>query len=621
MKDSGIPLPAFFSNIINSESFGTRSRITFQKCHFWKVFLLLLFFNLPLKAQLTPGQQENEQEVEETWPEDPLGRRTPRSSIAGFISAVADKNYARASSYLDLQNLPPESETGVDLARSLELLLDQQGHILPYSWISDEPGGRKEDGLPPNLDNIGSIHAEDDDIRLYIEETKGPDGGPIWLISSESLEKIATLSTSEVTMPIDRILPGFLENKQWGGVPVGQWLATLLLAALSYFIAWSIISLLVHLIPLLSKKAREEPFSGVIKAFALPLKLYLAVWLFVVFIQEMGISIIVRQKISGFTVIIGWVAFLILVWQLAEFIGAYSKRRMMERESVSGVSVVLFLRRAARIAIVVIGIIAILGALGVDVTTGLAALGIGGLALALGAQKTIENFVGSVTLITDQPIRVGDFCRVGDTMGTVEKIGMRSTRIRTLDRTLITVPNGEFSSSKIENYAFRDRFWFHPVLGLRYETTPDQIRYLLVELRKVLYAHPLVSPDPARVRFVELGADSLKLDIFAYINVTNFDDFLEVKEDLLLRMMDIVGESGTGFAFPSQTLYFAKDQGLSKDRAQSAEEKVKQWREKEEMQIPKFDPEEIEKLKDTGDYPPKGSTMRKNSGGGKIPGL
>src|SRR5690606_23005857 len=135
--------------------------------------------------------------------------------------------------------------------------------------------------------------------------------------------------------------------------------------------------------------------------------------------------------------------------------------------------------RAAKIAIVALGIIWILGAIGVDITTGLAALGIGGLALALGAQKTIENFVGSVTLITDQPIRVGDFCSVAGTTGTIEKIGMRSTRIRTLDRTVVTIPNGEFSSSKIENYAHRDRFWFHPVIGLRYETTPDQIRYLL----------------------------------------------------------------------------------------------------------------------------------------------
>jgi MscS family membrane protein len=290
---------------------------------------------------------------------------------------------------------------------------------------------------------------------------------------------------------------------------------------------------------------------------------------------------------------------------------------MSARGNISGVSVALFLKRAAKIAIVVFGVIAILGAVGVDITTGLAALGIGGLALALGAQKTIENFVGSVTLITDQPIRVGDFCKVGDTMGTVEKIGMRSTRIRTLDRTLVTIPNGEFSSSKIENFAHRDRFWFHPIISLRYESTPDQIRYLLVELRAILYAHPMVTSDPARVRFIELGADSINLEVFTYVKATTFDEFLEVKEDLLLRIMDIVGESGSGFAFPSQTIYFGKDTGISKDKSKKAEEKVREWKEKGDLQLPKFDPDRIKEIEDKLPYPPEGSAeqKQKNTGG------
>lgn len=214
-----------------------------------------------------------------------------------------------------------------------------------------------------------------------------------------------------------------------------------------------------------------------------------------------------------------------------------------------------------------------------------------------GCTKTVENFVGSVTLIADQPVRVGDFCKVGDTVGTVEQIGMRSTRIRTLNRTVVTIPNGQFSSETIENYAHRDRFWFQTVLDLRYETTPDQIRFLLVELRSVLYAHPKVHPEPARVRFTGLGAASLNLEVFCYITAVNFDEFLEVREDLLLRIMDVVAESGTDFAFPSQTLYFAKDKGLSKEKSQQAEEKVRKWKEAHDMPIPSFENERIEKLK------------------------
>ncbi|WP_209309899.1 mechanosensitive ion channel family protein [Salinimicrobium oceani] len=575
-----------------------------------------------MKAQIPQLQPEAEATETPAYPEDELGRRTPRSSIAGFISAVADKNYNLAGAFFkdkDTRTASPEHE---ELAQRLEILLTQGGQIMPYSWLSSDPSGRTDDDLPNHLDRVGTIIIAGESIDLLLEKVTGPEGGPLWLISDQTTAYIKEFSELEPeALIIDRLLPDYLENTNWGGVPVGQWLVMITLAVLAFTLAWFVITFLLFLIPLVWRRAKTEPTHGILNAFALPLKLYLAVWLFVFATQELGLSIILRQRISGITLVVGLVALLILLWRLSEFIGAFSQRRMSSRGNVSGVSVVLFLKRAAKIAIVVFGIIAVLGAFGVDVTTGLAALGIGGLALALGAQKTIENFVGSVTLITDQPIRVGDFCKVGDTLGTVEKIGMRSTRIRTLGRTLVTIPNGEFSSSKIENFAHRDKFWFNPVITLRYETTPDQIRFLLVELRAVLYAHPMVTSDTARVRFIELGSDSLNLEVFTYVKVATFDEYLEVKEDLLLRIMEIVGESGTGFAFPSQTIYFGKDTGLSKEKSKTAEEKVRQWKEKGELQLPKFDPEYIKEIEDKLPYPPDGSAEQKQKGTGTIPGL
>ena len=586
------------------------SRLVF----FLFVLTFLIGIGKSVQAQLLPTdttKDTTEVEVPQ-WPEDPLDRRTPRGTASGFIKAVADQNYQKAAQYLnigpDLQN----SEEGAELARILQRLLDQNGNIFPYPRISDETGGEPEDELRPSHDRIGSITVQDETFNVIVEETKGPEGGPIWLFSMETIQKVSAVN-GEITIPlIDRLLPDFLQENKWSGVPIGQWLSMLVLAILAYLLAWAITSFSLLLIPRLWNKAGTEPTAGIIKAFALPIRLYLAVWLFMAFSQEVGISIIVRQRFSGITIIIGLAAFLLLLWRLTDFITGLSEKRLTLRGHLSGVSAVLFLRRAAKIAIIVFGVIAILGAFGVDVTTGLAALGIGGIALALGAQKTVENFVGSVTLIADQPIRVGDFCKAGDTVGTVESIGMRSTRIRTLDRTIVTIPNGEFSSIKIENYAHRDRFRFSPVLNFRYETTPDQMRFLLVELRSILYAHPMVSPDPARIRFIELGATSLNVEIFSFILAKSFDEFLEVKEDLLLRMMDVVEASGTGFAFPSQTLYLARDKGISEEKARNAEEKVREWREKGEMQIPGFDTEHINELKNSITYPPEGSAQQDN---------
>jgi MscS family membrane protein len=179
---------------------------------------------------------------------------------------------------------------------------------------------------------------------------------------------------------------------------------------------------------------------------------------------------------------------------------------------------------------------------------------------------------------------------------------MRSTRIRTNDRTVVTIPNGDFSSQRIENYTHRDRIWFHPTLGIRADATPDQIRFLLVELRSILYAHPKIDPESARVRFVGVGTSSYNLEIFSYVLTNDFNEFLEIQEDLLLRMMDVVDASGTGFAYPTQTLFLGRDTGTSEEKAQAAEEKVKTWREANDLQLPRFTPERIESLRNTIPY-------------------
>jgi MscS family membrane protein len=205
---------------------------------------------------------------------------------------------------------------------------------------------------------------------------------------------------------------------------------------------------------------------------------------------------------------------------------------------------------------------------------------------------------------------VGDFCRFDDKVGTVEAIGLRSTRIRTLDRTLITIPNGDFAQMKLETFAARDRIRLIHRITLRYETTPDQLRYVLVELRRLLYSHPRVVEEPSRVRFVAFGATSLDLELFAYVDTTDFNEFLAVQEDVMLRVMDVVAESGTGFAFPSQTLYLGRDAGIDEERSRAAEAQVAAWRESGTLQLPHFSRQEIDTLDGRLEYPPAGSALR-----------
>jgi MscS family membrane protein len=260
--------------------------------------------------------------------------------------------------------------------------------------------------------------------------------------------------------------------------------------------------------------------------------------------------------------------------------------------------------------IVIVGI----RSLGADLIPLLAGLGIGGLAVALAAQSTIANFIGGLILLANKPVQVGDFCRYGEDpssdwlrIGTVEEINWLSTRIRGIDRTLTTIPNAAFASMHIVNLTKRDRRLVLTKLQLRYETTSDQLRFILVKLRELLLGHPKVTAEPARVRFVGYGAYSKDLEIFCYLLCREQDEFLAIQEDLLLRIEEIIKEAGSGFAFPSQTAYLSRDTGLDDKRREQAETEVGHLRFTGKLPFPEFEEEEREQLKDILDYPPKGS--------------
>lgn len=581
-----------------------------HKIYLFILFILFIGFTPSVNAQLL-GIGKTPAEEAPKVPGDSLGRNTPQGTVNGFIKAIAEQNYLRASQYLVLSKRSYRREKErIRIVQAFQSLLDKNGDILPPSIINNKETGRTDDELAPGIDLVGTITTNNTVINLYVENQTEDDSKPaLWQFSDETVNAIANATIGDETI-LDRILPDVLKERKMAGVPIGHWFVVVVMILVAYMLSWGIISLISFLIHRLWRKANTEKISAIIDAFTLPARLYMGVLVFVALTQRLGISIIVRQRFSVIIVTIAIVAFLILLWRLTDFISSYSRDRMTLRGRISAISVILFLRRTTKVAIVIIGIIAILGAVGVDVTAGIAALGIGGIALALGAQKTMENFVGSVSLIVDQPIRVGDYCRIGDIKGTVESIGMRSTMLRTAARTIVTIPNAEFAASKIENYTHRDRFLFNPILTFRMETTPDQLRYLLVELRALLYSHPSIVNTSPIVRFKEITADALKVEMTAYIEAANVDISHEVQEDLLLRILDIIDKSGTGLAYPSQTIYFTRDGGNSEEKTAQAEETVKKWRENSELQLPKFDQKRVDELKGSIQYPEEGSVVK-----------
>lgn len=214
--------------------------------------------------------------------------------------------------------------------------------------------------------------------------------------------------------------------------------------------------------------------------------------------------------------------------------------------------------RTAKVVVVVIALLSFLGSIGLPVASLLAGLGIGGIALAFGAQKTVENLFGAFALGVDQPLREGDFVKIeSDVVGTVESVGLRSTRIRTADRTVVTLPNGRLADMKIETFAARDRCRLVTSIGLVYDTTAAQLRECLEGFDRVLRAQPKIFADDIVVRFSALGESSLDIEVVASFSTSDWSEFRAYREQVLIGFMEVVETARTAFAFPTRTVYLA----------------------------------------------------------------
>ena len=492
---------------------------------------------------------------------------------------------------------------GPQLARHLKIVMDQQLPI-DIERLSDHPAGYLDDGLPSDMEQLGRIDTPGMPVNLRLQRVPREDGVRIWKLSAASVAAIPALYQRYGYGVFGAALPRVFNETEFLDTPLRQWVALPILIGVGYGLGFLVTSLGFRLL----RRWRNELASVLSTFVAGPVRLLILV-LFLSFAQQpLKASLTVSRLLTALEQILLIIAIAWMILRIVESVEEMARNHALRRDRTILLPLLPVVRKTVKILIATLAGLAVLHSFGVNVITVLAGLGIGGIAVALAAQKTLENFIGSITLYADQPVRVGDLCRFGGTRGTVEEVGLRSTRVRTLERTLVTIPNGEFSNLQIENLSRRDRFWYHPTLGLRYETSPDQLRYVLVEVRRLLYAHPKVDSASARVRFVGFGSSSLDLEVFSYVTVTDLTEYLEVAEDLNLRIMDIVAAAGSSFAFPSQTTYIEKGSGLDAARAQAAEGQVRAWRERGELYVPRFPPEKIAEIDNTLRYPLDGST-------------
>jgi len=535
-------------------------------------------------------------------PDDELNRGVPRSSVASFLTAANKRDYVRAAEYLDLHGLPVgivESQ-GPELARQFKIVLDRVLWI-DLDLLSTSPEGDQTDALPDVRDRVGRITGRETTYELLLQRVPREDGVPIWKFAGATVAEIPQLYEEFGYGRLERVFPPWFFDVKILGIEVWGWTALVVIAITTLPIAFLLTTLLLQILRLIRADLApdiEQFFTGPIRML---LWVLMARWL----IDLTSYSVVQQALSQGKTLLVVALAWIVL--RCLDLTAKWTARRF-ETRGVTGSRVLL------RPAVILVKVLVVGGAallwlenLGYEVTTLLAGLSISGVAVAFAAQKSLENIFGAATLYSSQPVRVGDFCRFGNHVGTVEEIGLRATQVRTLDRTIISVPNGEFATMHLENYSKRDRFWYHPCLKLRYETTPEQIRYVLVEVRKMLYAHPKVLSESLWVRFQGFKDYSLDVDVFAYIGVTDYNESLEVAEDLNLRIMDIVAGAGTDFAIPAQIQFEAPARMLDDEKSKKAESQVREWRTRQALYLPNFPREKVAELQGSLDYPPVGS--------------
>jgi MscS family membrane protein len=352
-------------------------------------------------------------------------------------------------------------------------------------------------------------------------------------------------------MGLLELIPTALRARGPHGLEWWQWLALPLLVALAWIAGLFIGRILRALFVRLTRRTRVTWDDRIAEGLGRPLGLAGAVLVAWILLPYLQLPALWNERLYRGLRTFLFAAFFWLLLRVVTVGGEVAAASSWAQARPASRSLVPLGAKILQVAVLAIAVVALINDLGFPVTSLLAGLGIGGLALALAGQKTVENLFGAFSIGVDQPFRVGDFVSVeGLVMGTVEVIGLRSTRIRTMERTVITIPNGKLADMRIESFAPRDRIRFSAVLGLTRTTTAQQTRSVLTGIEQALRAQPKLWPDSLTVRFREITAGSLDIEVQAWFQTTDFSEFQGIRQELLLGFLELVTKAGTTFAVP-----------------------------------------------------------------------
>lgn len=517
-----------------------------KACRTVSALILLLAALAQVAGAQIPGMPKAGAPAAAETPVDPMGRTTPRDAIVGFSRAVDRGDFMAAARYLQLKGA--QRQDAPNLAAQLKRVIDRELHE-GLTRISDAPTGSLDDGLAEDLEQIGPLDVEGETTYLKLVRVNDPEDGHIWLVSSETLRLIPALAQASGKTWVERVMPDSLLAHSFLGLSFGHWIVLLALLFATFALLW----LLGLGVNFMVKTAVRDPqrrlaWDAWYRETHWPAITALTIVSQFIVIPWLGFPIAFRVGYAR----IGLVAFVfVAAWLLRRGLSlAFGHARALVRgkDRASTQSLMLLAERMIQALIVGVAIILVLILLGVESKTALAGLGIVGVALALGAQKTVENLLGGIFLLSDKALAVGDYCTISNQSGWIEDVTLRSVRMRTVNQSLLSLPAGSLAQAGIENFATRRKMPINTTLRLRYGTSAAQLKRILAEVGVLLKGHGKLEPGESYCRLSNFGVEAIELELFAYVLTSDSAEFRAVREGLLLEIATIVEAAGSALA-------------------------------------------------------------------------
>lgn len=516
-----------------------------------KRFRCLVVLSAALALWLTPALSAHA--APPAAPSDPLNRTNPRSAVTAFLVACQANDYTKAAEYLDLHQIPTSRRTteGPELAKQLEAILNSDSHFNVLQ-LSQSPQGNLTDDPNPSVEHVATINRDGKTYSITLErsttQTPAKTSVDIWVFSPATISEIPRLAPAATNSAIESRLPHFLVSVQFLETPIWKWLALLIFAVTVV----TVFRLIAHLAMLLIRKSSTRLIHSNrwlwVQPFFQAGYVLLAAIAFIIAEQFIDPSALSRLYVGRAILLILVFSFAWCFVNLVDLLLSRVDSLLDPRQRLVSHSLIYFGRRTANVAIFVIAAIIVLDNWGYNMTTMIAGLGVGGIAVALAAQGTIANVFGGVSIIGDHPVMVGDFGNFGGVLGNVEDIGMRSTRVRTLNRTVMSIPNSSFATMNLENYALRDKILFNPTLQIKRGTPKDKLRQIMKTLADLLRNDKRLEVGPSPIRLTGLSAASISLEIFAYTLTEDIDQFYKIQADLFLEIDEALASGGIELA-------------------------------------------------------------------------